>query len=43
VSTFLADMRARGIDVSAPDDPHHDEAWVAAISSTYGRTPPSPA
>jgi hypothetical protein len=42
VSTFVADMRARGVDVAVPDDPHHDEAWVAAISSTYGRTPPSP-
>jgi hypothetical protein len=42
VDTLLADMRARGVDVDAPDDPHHDEAWVAAVSGTYGRTPPQP-
>lgn len=43
VTTLLADMRARGVAVAAPDDPHHDEAWVAAVSSTYGHTPPTPA
>ena len=42
VSTLLADMRARGVEVDAPDDPHHDEAWVAAVSGTYGRRPPQP-
>lgn len=40
VDTFLADLRQRGVDVAAPDDPHHDETWVATISSTYGRRPP---
>ncbi len=40
VDTLLADMRARGVEVERPTDPHHDEAWVAAISSTYGKRPP---
>lgn len=42
VDTFLADMRARGVEVEAPDDPHHDDAWVAAVGATYGRRPPQP-
>lgn len=42
VDTLVADMRSRGVDVSAPDDPHHDEQWVATVSSTYGRRPPKP-
>ena len=41
VDTLLADMRARGVDVERPADPHHDEAWVAAVSSTYGNAPPA--
>jgi predicted metal-dependent phosphotriesterase family hydrolase len=40
VDTLLADMRARGVEVERPTDPHHDEAWVTAVSSTYGRRPP---
>jgi hypothetical protein len=40
VDTLVADMRARGVEVDVPVDPHHDEAWVAAVSATYGRRPP---
>ncbi len=42
VRALVADMRGRGVEVDVPDDPHHDEAWVAAVSSTYGRRPPQP-
>lgn len=38
VDTFLADLRHRGVEVAAPDDPHHDPAWVRALSDAY-RTP----
>ena len=40
VDVLVADMRSRGIDVAVPDDPHHDEEWVAVVSATYGRRPP---
>jgi len=35
VDAFLADLRAGGLEVGAPDDPLHDEAWIAAISGAY--------
>ena len=40
VDALVADMRSRGVDVAVPDDPHHDEDWVTAVSSTYGSPPP---
>jgi hypothetical protein len=40
VEAFLADLHRRGIDAVAPDDPIGDRAWVALISSTYGRPGP---
>ncbi len=40
VDALVADMRSRGVAVEVPGDPHHDEAWVTAVSSTYGRRPP---
>jgi hypothetical protein len=40
VETFLADLHRRGIDAAAPADPIGDRAWVALISSTYGRPGP---
>ncbi len=40
VEALVTDMRARGVDVAVPADPHHDENWVAAVSSTYGTPPP---
>lgn len=38
VDTFLADLRHRGVETATPDDPHHDPAWVRALSDAY-RTP----
>ncbi|MCU1392781.1 MAG: hypothetical protein JWM34_1209 [Ilumatobacteraceae bacterium] len=35
VDMLLADLRGRGVDVAAPDDPFHDAAWVSAIAGTY--------
>jgi hypothetical protein len=40
VDTFLTDLRARGVDVQAPDDPHHGDDWVEAIGTTYSRRAP---
>jgi len=40
VDLLVDDMRARGVEVERPSDPHHDEAWVTAVSSTYGKRPP---
>ena len=40
IDMLVEDMRARGVAVERPADPHHDEAWVAAVSSTYGKRPP---
>ena len=40
VDTFLADLRRRGVDVVAPDDPRTDETWMATITDTYRRRPP---
>ncbi len=42
VDMLLTEMRARGVDVDTPDDPHHGEEWVAAVSSTFGRPSPRP-
>ncbi len=35
VDRFLEDLRRRGVDVAAPDDPHHDEAWIGALAAVY--------
>jgi hypothetical protein len=35
VSTFVADLERRGIDVDAPGDPLHDEDWVTAVANAY--------
>ena len=40
VDQLVADMRSRGVAVEVPDDPHHDEDWVAVVSATYGKRPP---
>jgi hypothetical protein len=40
VDRFRADLHSQGIDTVAPDDPFHDESWVAAISQTYRSAPP---
>jgi hypothetical protein len=40
IDMLVADMRSRGVDVDRPDDPHHDEQWVATVSATYGTRPP---
>lgn len=40
VDTFLADLRARSIEVSAPIDPLADEQWVAVLASTYPEVAP---
>lgn len=42
VDTLVADLRARGVEVAVPDDPHHDEDWITTVSATYGRRPPTP-
>jgi hypothetical protein len=41
VDAFLADLRRRGHGVAAPDDPLHDEAWVAALAGAYRPTAPA--
>jgi hypothetical protein len=40
VDALVTDMRARGVDIDPPADPHHDEDWVTAVSATYGRRGP---
>lgn len=40
IDRFLADLRERGVEVAAPDDPHHDPAWVRLLSETYGKAGP---
>ena len=40
IDMLIADMSIRGIDVAIPEDPHHDEDWVATVSATYAKTPP---
>ncbi len=35
VTTFLADLGERGVEVGPPDDPLHGEDWVAAVANTY--------
>jgi len=40
VDIFMADLSARGIDVTRPADAIHDEAFVALIAATYPEHPP---
>ena len=40
VQIFQDDLRRRGVEVPAPDDPHADEDWMTTLNSTYGRRPP---
>lgn len=40
VDIFMADLSARGIDVTRPTDPIRDEAFVALIAATYPEHPP---
>jgi hypothetical protein len=40
VDMLRADLAGRGVDTPAPNDPFHDETWVAAISTTYRTQPP---
>ena len=41
VDMLVADLRERGVSVDRPTDPHHDEAWVAAVTDTYAVKGPS--
>ena len=41
VDIFMADLTARGIDITRPVDPIHDEAFVALLASTYPEHPPT--
>jgi hypothetical protein len=36
---LLADMRARGVKVSEPSDPLHDQEFIRALSETYSIAP----
>jgi hypothetical protein len=40
VDTFLRDLRSRGLDVPAPDDPHRDPGWIQVLGATYPPRPP---
>jgi hypothetical protein len=40
VDTFLHDLRARGLEVAAPDHPHRDPDWIQVLGATYPPTPP---
>lgn len=40
VDIFVADLRARGIEVDRPSDALHDEGFVALLASTYPEHPP---
>lgn len=35
VDRFVDDLRARGVDVSRPDDPVRDQEWIATLASVY--------
>lgn len=39
VSTLLADMRAKGVQVAEPSDPFHDDDFIRALTSTYTIAP----
>ncbi len=39
VDTLLADLRARGVEVAAPNDPFHDVDWIQALIHTYTIAP----
>ena len=39
VATLLADMRAKGVTVSEPSDPFHDDDFIHALLSTYTIAP----
>lgn len=39
VDVFRADLARKGIDVTAPDDPGHDPAWVATLGRAYRVVP----
>jgi hypothetical protein len=36
---LLADMKARGVNVSEPSDPLHDEEFIRALTATYSIAP----
>jgi hypothetical protein len=39
VDTLLRDMRSKGVQVSAPSDPFHDDDFIHALMSTYTIAP----
>lgn len=39
VDTFLADLRARGVQVAEPSDPFHDEDFIRTLTATYAIAP----
>jgi len=40
ISILQADLEARGVAIEVPDDPIHNEEWVALIAATYPEYPP---
>ncbi len=40
VDMLHANLRSRGVDTPRPQDPFHDQVWVAAIADTYRTEPP---
>lgn len=40
IAIFHADLEARGVAIDLPDDPIHDEQWVALLAATYPEHPP---
>lgn len=40
IEIFQADLEARGIAMDLPEDPIHNEEWVALIAATYPEHPP---
>lgn len=40
VATFLADLRSRGVAVTAPTDPLRDDEWVGVLAATYREPTP---
>ena len=41
VDVLLADLRARGVAATRPDDPLTDRAWVATLAATYRERAPA--
>ncbi len=39
ISTFLADLRARGVKVAEPSDPFHDEEFIRVLTANYTIAP----